>query len=437
MTFIEKFEKLAKKIDSFSSNDLEKKYKDEIFKELKKFLEKGLLESSNKEKNAQEVIDNMDIILKYTTWCNSVWLNYEILYTNPQFLPNIANNIQSFRFNYLKDFFCKLNANTKKDNSFNLESVFTDNVLEFITKKKLHPDEYTVIFQFLNDNQKQKFLELALSNDIKLDISYWTFELTNKNKEYIKQNIPYFIKNCRIFDFINSYVKDEKSKLITQKYIEEHPMCIIDEMLKITPHSTKDYKNMKEFTLELAKDICKKEKVNISDIKRGVPGAYSNVFFIGNKVLKIGSPRGTLRFPNNPYILAPLLRQEVTLDCMKKTFEVTEKVDTKDIDEFEVYELYKNVRDLGLIWTDVRVSNVGRLLKDNVIHWPESIKPDDETLSLESKIGSGTLKKGNLVIIDDDFIYKETDEKKYYPNNTLYEEFEAMYQAEKKKPRKK
>ncbi len=437
MTFIEKFEKLAKKIDNYSSKDLEKKYKDEIFNELKKFLEQGLLESSNKEKNAIEVINNMDIMLKYTTLCNSDWLNYEILYTKSDFLPNIAKNIRHFRFNYLKEIFSQLNLNVKNKGDDSIESVFTDNVLEFIVEKRLPSDEYTVIFQFLNDSQKQKFLELSLENNIDLDISYWNFELTDENKEFIKDNIPYFIKHSRIYDFINSYVKDEKSKLIAKKFIEENPMCVINEMLRIAPLEKKDYKHMKEFTYELVKDICRNEKVNISDIKRGVPGAYSQVFFIGNKVLKIGSPRGTLKFPNNPYILAPLLRQEVNLDCMKKTFEVAEKVDTNEIDELEVYELYKKIRDLGLIWTDVRMSNVGRLLKDNIIHWPENIEPDDKTLSLEDKVGTGTLKKGSLVIIDDDFIYKETDENIFYPRNTLFEEFESMYQAEKKRPNKK
>ena len=50
-------------------------------------------------------------------------------------------------------------------------------------------------------------------------------------------------------------------------------------------------------------------------------------------------------------------------------FEVIEKVDTNinDITKEEIYKLYKNIREIGLIWTDVKIDNVGRLIKDNKI----------------------------------------------------------------------
>ena len=50
--------------------------------------------------------------------------------------------------------------------------------------------------------------------------------------------------------------------------------------------------------------------------------------------------------------------------------EVTERVDTKtEVTTEELYQLYKKIRALGLVWTDVAKRNVGRLKKDNIVHW--------------------------------------------------------------------
>ncbi len=104
-------------------------------------------------------------------------------------------------------------------------------------------------------------------------------------------------------------------------------------------------------------------------------GHYSTVFSIGNKVIKLGRYRVTKQFPNNPYIVTPLLRKSILMDNINFFIEVVEKVDTtnKDVTYEDLYNLYKHIRDLGLIWTDVAKRNVGRLLKDNIIHWKSNL----------------------------------------------------------------
>lgn len=74
--------------------------------------------------------------------------------------------------------------------------------------------------------------------------------------------------------------------------------------------------------------------------------------------------------------------------------------------------MYKKLRDLNLIWLDVGYRNAGRLLKDNKINWREELPLTDERLGLQPYIGSKTLKKGEIVILDNDLIYHENDHKK-------------------------
>ena len=61
------------------------------------------------------------------------------------------------------------------------------------------------------------------------------------------------------------------------------------------------------------------------------------------------------------------------------------------------------------------------------------MNPTEEVLGLGTKKGKVILEKGELVILDADFIYDENDPNINYTNNKpLYDEFEKRYQTEKK-----
>ena len=100
---------------------------------------------------------------------------------------------------------------------------------------------------------------------------------------------------------------------------------------------------------------------------------------------------------------------------------------------YEIYKLYKNIREIGLIWTDVKIDNVGRLIKDNKIYWYENITPSDETLEFTKTIGNHQLKKGELIVLDGDYIYNENDHNINSKMSNLQTEFEKTYQKELKK----
>ena len=165
----------------------------------------------------------------------------------------------------------------------------------------------------------------------------------------------------------------------------------------------------------IIQDICKNEHVN--KIEYLSTGKYSTVLCVGDKVVKIG-------------------RKEFKINEDLSFFiEVNEKVDTKtDISTEELYDLYKKLRDIHLIWTDVSNKNVGRLLKDNKVSWREDLPLTDEVLGLDKYRGVEQLKKGDIVILDNDFIFDEdTLEDIEWSKTPLANAFEVRYEFEQEK----
>ena len=165
-------------------------------------------------------------------------------------------------------------------------------------------------------------------------------------------------------------------------------------------------------------------------------GAFSTVLELGNKVLKIENKKKKKKFPNNPYINSILLRKEFYITKNHSLFvEVNEKLDTKsEVTEEELYQLYKKLRDIKLIWADIAVRNVGKLLKNNQNYWREELPITDERIGLEPYRGKEKLQKGNIVILDNDLIFDENTDfseiRKY--GSPLLVPFEERYQSEKR-----
>ena len=120
-------------------------------------------------------------------------------------------------------------------------------------------------------------------------------------------------------------------------------------------------------------ELLASEGVRLVDIGYIDNGSSSTVYEIGEKVLKLGSPRTSYNIPNHPRILQPLIRLELFDEkCENEIFacvEITEKTQRIGEDEIsseELYQIYKELRDSGIIWTDIREANIGRLLRKNV-----------------------------------------------------------------------
>lgn len=174
-------------------------------------------------------------------------------------------------------------------------------------------------------------------------------------------------------------------------------------------------------------DIMKHEGVSYDELRLIGEGSTSTNVKIGEYVLKIGHSRRTSVIKNHERILQPVIRREIPtgeegegLFLEVQNFVEADwykKIPSQDI--FRVlYAVYKDLRDAGLVWTDVKMSNVGRLIKDNRVTYTTNVGGEDRTLepmeaavNLRGDVGK-VLKAGEYVIIDSDYIFDEKEIKK-------------------------
>lgn len=312
----------------------------------------------------------------------------------------------------------------------------------------------TILINNLSDDNLEKF-SIIESNYLKSkheNIYDYYLKIIN-NKRYKddsiinllsiqKDKINLIINKDNIINIIESY-KDLFKLLYfvsnNKNYIKDSEYIIgkIKEKIELEPQKyVSNYLNIDDISYLIIKEISENENKSITDLKRISQGAFSQVYELGDKIIKIGV-RNVDTFNDNPYIIAPLIRKVIDIDeynDKSRYIEVEEKVDTEtDVTEEQLYQLYKNLRNLGLIWTDIKKENVGYLLKDNVMHWKKDISDTPEARSLKEKRGDTILKKGDLVIIDADWIFDESNYK--IPSQSSYVEinnkFDDRYKKEK------
>lgn len=439
MNIEKKFQQLVAETTNFKSNKYVSKNIDN-HSALDKFYKDKLELSPFRRRNGQILLKHLGTMLKLSNQENIEWLGYKAIYSQEKFMETLAASIDKYSFPMeISELFQQLY--TKIDNENLRQNIFTADMNKKLVEMNLSSNSYARLYSMMTNAQRNNLLEQLLSNNI--NINYSKFLPYNDTITFIKNNIDIiYTHGGNIIDIKRLMELKREDKFVSKinAYIDNNPYIMVNSIIdilktKILNNKKINFNKYRSFIFLLLDEISKNESTSISSTEFIGTGGYSAVFAIKTKVIKIGIERKTPHFPNNPYILKPLLRKTITIDNIPIFFEVTEKVDTNinDITKEEIYKLYKNIREIGLIWTDVKIDNVGRLIKDNKIYWYENITPSDETLEFTKTIGNHQLKKGELIVLDGDYIYNENDHNINSKMSNLQTEFEKTYQKELKK----
>ncbi len=95
--------------------------------------------------------------------------------------------------------------------------------------------------------------------------------------------------------------------------------------------------------------------------------------------------------------------------------------------------MYKELRNSGIIWTDARGANAGRLINPNTKTLNgEYFDVSPNAVGFDKKSENTELQICDIVILDTDYIYREDAEKIWWPGGNSYSEyFEKQWQQEK------
>ena len=407
---LQKLIKEAKEIRQRSIENDSASYYNDVFYDLSNFILKKLNSSLFKNKNAKVIANHFDEILPYIVMSNIniFLLNANLLIEQPSFKEKFIEGLKKYPY---KDGIDQLFYNIwvcLNDDLNRFDTFIDSKILKTISTMDVSRMFYLDILNKLGMENQREFLNLLVEN--KCDIPYSAIEYKGNNKQIIYDNLPLFIENAQNLYTLMNFVKDNPVALSQVKdYIDSNEEKAINSIFCETDHLVKiKDPSLKEIIKLMILDVMKNENVKFSDITYN-GGGFSRILLIGDKVIKLGD-RVTKTFPNNPYIVAPLLRKELKINGETCFAEVTERVDTSTKpSREELYQLFKSLRNLGLIWTDIKEINVGRLKRKNIIHWRENLGPSEEVLGLDTKRGTTILEEGDLVILDADFIYDEND----------------------------
>ncbi|MBQ9071568.1 MAG: hypothetical protein IJY25_00215 [Bacilli bacterium] len=304
---------------------------------------------------------------------------------------------------------------------------------------------YVDLFKYLDNSNLDLgvIFEYIIEKDC-LNVSSYALFISMYNKKYkdlLYDNLDIILKNSYKLLKIKKIVSDNPLFLNkVDEFIENNPNIVIYNIIM-------DYTGMKKEEIETEKifdfvkiiidELLINENKKYTDIIYLGEGSSSVVYLIGDKVIKLGSERFPFKNANNKRFLRPILRTNIkSLKDDKVLFciEITEKVDTNNITKEDARLIYEEFRDIGYVWGDVNPRNLGRLIKKNKIYFNEPLNPTKESINYTTE-NDIELDKGELVILDNEFIFEEKDfiSKIGFDNaNDLVKEFEARYQEEKK-----
>lgn len=327
-------------------------------------------------------------------------------------------------------------------------------ISDFVIKEAVYDPEF-------NELIKANFREL-LGILPTFSVGSFLARVSRYNPEVIKENIDYIISEDNIENFWAYFVaikgKDENidhlineklnssdnifAKAIVHNYLLKKENEYYKWRVDDNPNEEITEESKKNLAITLGyviKELLDETNSNYTDINYVDAGVFSEVYKIGNKVLKIGDKLNQYEIPNHRRLLQPIARANYTLKngnviaCIQVTPAVDTYFSNEEKTDEKLYEIYKELRNDGIIWIDAKWENLGKLLDDNVTKWRgKRVEISPQSVGLDKKYVGEPLRKGNIVIIDLDMIYREENPNiPWVKMSDISKEFEERYLEEK------
>lgn len=315
-----------------------------------------------------------------------------------------------------------------------------------LVKEKSDKDLYEI-------GKKLPFIERTIF-DYKIKSIKENFQFYERFGEYVNKNnmikniinndeLDYVLKNFdsltsyafEIIEPIFIYIRDNMNR-IDKNELENIKYSIIKKMLNMVFElSEEDINKVKD----LFEETAEKEGLTLFDIKQLDYGSYSKIYKIGNKIIKVGNKRVIERIVDNNRILLP----DKLIKIKSNIIEITDYIEgNNNSTREEIYEVYKELRDQGIVWLDPTKENLRRLDDKTIELQKEKAKNRDRYPFIKNRrLINRPLKTNELIIIDLDHLVDERDAAKineasdYLREDILFtrESFEKRYLLEKKK----
>lgn len=327
-------------------------------------------------------------------------------------------------------------------------------ISDFVIKEAVYDPKF-------NELIKENFREL-LGIIPTFSVGSFLARVTRYNPEVIKENINYIISEDNIENFWTYFVaikgkNEDIDNLINEKLTSSDNIfakaMVHNYLLKKENENYKwrvDDNHNEEITEEskknlvitigyVIKELLDETNSRYTDINYIDAGVFSEVYQIGNKVFKIGDKLNQYEIPNHRRLLQPIARANYTLKngntiaCIQVTPAVDTYFSNEEKTDEKLYEIYKELRNDGIIWLDAKWENLGKLLDDNVTKWRgKKVEIIPQSVGFDKKYVGKPLKKGDIVIIDLDMLYRKDDPNiPWVKMSDKSKEFEDKYIEEK------
>ena len=285
--------------------------------------------------------------------------------------------------------------------------------------------------------------------------------------KYIFEVLNYLKK----YKIISDYLKKIPNYKVNTTDEDEEIFSILIEKIIDAKHTLKKDKLI-DFCKEVFREVFKNEELSILNLRVCGNGRWSNCYNIGSMVIKLGRMRSTDKIPYHPRIIQPLYRKPMApIDVIRERkdrydldelwarkvtrhieyieimplVETNESITKKKLQgkktEFEkitqedLYKVYKELRDDGIVWADPKIENLGRLIGTNEVNYHGITNPSENATGInnEKQKIKKILGPKEIVIIDTDFLFYENDPKlkRIRYRRDIDEGFDRRYNAER------